>query len=156
MAYWLGCMLSTGLGYTVTVMEAELEHPCASVPVTEYIVVTCGLTCIPDCMSPLLQTYCVEGSLLKALSVAVLPSHICWFMAFRLRTGFGFTVMATEAAPEHPFPSVPVTEYTVLDEGATIMTIPDWLLLHTKLLMYTFPLAISVAVVPAQTDEEEA
>jgi hypothetical protein len=90
---------------TNTVTEAVVEQPFV-VPVTEYVVVTFGLTEILAPVCPVLQTY--EFAPL-AVSVADPPGQITDGDALTDTAGLAFTVTLTLAVAEHPLAFVPVT-----------------------------------------------
>jgi hypothetical protein len=111
---------------TNTVTEAVVEQPLV-VPVTEYVVVTEGLTAIlaPGC--PVLQLY--EPAPL-AVSVVVAPAQMMDGEALTEITGLAFTVTLTLAVAEQPLALVPVTLYVVLAFGLTTIFAPVWPLLQ--------------------------
>jgi hypothetical protein len=88
-----------------TVTEAVVEQPFV-VPVTEYVVVTEGLTEILAPVCPVLQTY--EFAPL-AVSVADPPGQIMDGDALTDTTGLTLTVTLTLAVAEQPLAFVPVT-----------------------------------------------
>ena len=48
-------MLTSGIGFTVTAMEAVAEHPYILVPVTKYVVPVAGVSVMLEDVEPLLQ-----------------------------------------------------------------------------------------------------
>lgn len=53
------------------------------------------------------------------------PLHIEDADGLMVTTKFGFTVTLTDAVPVHPAAEVPVTVYVVLDNGLTLIVVPD-------------------------------
>ena len=102
-----GVMLQTGSGFTVTVVEQELVHPCALVTVTVYVVVAVGLTVIAAVVAPVLHK---NDTPPDAVSVDESPRQIDGFEGVMLHTGTGLTTTVVEQDDVHPLsPSVTVT-----------------------------------------------
>ena len=99
------------------VVEHELVHPLASVTVTVYVVVEVGLTVIEAVVADVLQRNDVPPD---AVSVAVSPTHAV-SGPLMLQTGAGFIVTVTEHELVHPFASVTVTVYVVVEVGLTVI-----------------------------------
>jgi hypothetical protein len=70
---------------------------------------------------PVLQLY-VEAP--EAVSVELPPEHIVAGDAVAVTVGGTFTVTVTVAVFVHPFASVPVTVYVVVEAGVTVMELP--------------------------------
>jgi hypothetical protein len=68
-----GVMATTGIGFTVTVPDAEAVHPPVSVTVTVYIVVAVGLTLMLVAVAPVFHKYALPP---EAVSVTFCPLHI--------------------------------------------------------------------------------
>jgi len=100
-------ILIEGAEFTTIVFDSVAVQPLLLVPVTEYVVVTDGLTVIDDDVAPLLQTY---DDAPLAVSVVDAPEQIVDDETLTLMLGMAFTVMTEEALPEHPLELVPVTE----------------------------------------------
>src|SRR5204863_7249823 len=88
-------MLQDGNGFTVTVLEHELVHPCALVTVTVYVVVTLGLTVIDAVVAPVLQR---KDTPPDAVSVDEPPTQKDESVAAMLHTGAVVTVTVAEHA----------------------------------------------------------
>src|SRR5689334_17176667 len=100
-------MLHTGSGFTVTVVEHELVHPCALVTVTVYVVVEVGLTVIAAVVAPVLQRNDVPPDAVKVVDP---PTQIDGLLGVMLHTGTGLTTIVAEQDDVHPFaPLVTVT-----------------------------------------------
>jgi hypothetical protein len=106
-----------GSAFTTTVAEHELVHPLASVTVTVYVVFEVGFTVIEAVVAALLQRNDVPPD---AVSVAESPGQRESETAM-LHTGAGFIVTVTEHELVHPFASVTVTVYVVVDVGLTVI-----------------------------------
>ena len=88
----------------------------------------------------------------EAVNVAGSPLQIAVF-GETVNTGIGFTVTVVCAEAEHPFTSVPVTVYKIVEEGLAVTDGPVVLLrfvagLHAYVLA---PFAFSVTDCPVQT-----
>ena len=94
-----GVMVSTGVGFTVTVVTADPVQPLAVVPVTVYVVVLSGDTVIEGVVAPLDHTNVVPAISEEAVSVVLSPEQMV--AAFTVMTGFGFTVTVTESIFSH-------------------------------------------------------
>jgi len=114
------------------------------------VVVDKGFTEILFPVPPVLQVYVVPPA---AVNVELLPLQIPVGDAETEIAGAEAIETVTEADPLHPFASVPVTVYVVVDEGFTIILDP----LPPVLQLYVEPpLAERVELCPGQTDEGEA
>jgi hypothetical protein len=82
-----------------------------------------------------------------AVSVAELPEQIVP-PPVTVTAGDVFTTMETTAVSVHPPGSVPITEYVVDADGATVTLLPPWLM--GSQLYVAAPEAVSVAVEPEQ------
>jgi hypothetical protein len=96
-----------GEAFTTTVTLEVAEQPLALVPVTEYVVVTLGLTEIDALVAPVLHTK-LEAPL--ALSAVEFPSQITDGEALTEILGTALTFIVNEALAEQPLLFVPVTE----------------------------------------------
>ena len=139
-------MLQDGNGFTVTVLEQELVHPCALVTVTVYVVVTLGLTVIDAVVAPVLQR---KDTPPVAVSVDEAPIQIDGFAGVMLQAGSGFTVTVFEQELVHPCALVTVTVYVVVVVGLTVMDAVVAPVLHRN---DTPPVAVSVDEAPIQID----
>ena len=90
-------MLQDGNGFTVTVLEQELVHPCALVTVTVYVVVTLGLTVIDAVVAPVLQRKDVPP---EAVSVFEPPGQIIRLPHVILHTGGVVSWLTTTSAKQ--------------------------------------------------------
>ena len=83
----------------------------------------------------------------EAEIVIVVPAQIVVAVAVTVATGAGVTETKILAVSEHPFESVPVTEYPADVGGETEIGFVDWAVLHT----YVFPpLPVRIAFCPEQ------
>jgi hypothetical protein len=111
-------MLHGGNGFTVTVVEQELVHPCALVTVTVYVVVIVGLTVIAAVVAAVLHRNDVPP---VAVNVEEAPMQIAGFAGVILQVGNGFTVTVVVHELLQPLPSVTVTVYVVVIVGLTVI-----------------------------------
>lgn len=88
-----------------------------------------------------------------AVSVVEPPGQIINGVAVMAITGFAFTVTATLAVAEHPFPLVPVTVYVVDTFGLTTILAPVCPVFHVYVLA---PTAVSVVDSPSQITDGDA
>lgn len=102
-----GKMAAVGEGLTVTCLDVEAEHLLASVTVTEYVVVDGGLTVMLAVVSPVLHEKVVPP---LAVRVALAPGQMETVAGEIDAVGNGVTFTVRDAVPEHPLPSVAVTE----------------------------------------------
>src|SRR5258707_14218846 len=105
----LGKPATTGMGFTVTVICAEAEHPFASVPITVYEIVEDGLAVTDEPAVELnavagLQEYVLAP---PAVRVTDCPAQIAAGLV-TVTTGSGFTVTVTSSLWLHAL-DVPVT-----------------------------------------------
>src|SRR5215213_8683687 len=141
-------MAHTGSGFTVTVVEHELVHPCALVTVTVYVVVEVGLTVIAAVVAPLLQRNDVPPD---AVSVDEPPMQIDGLEGVMLHTGTGLTTTVVEQDDVHPLsPLVTVTVYVVVTVGLTVIEAVVAPVLQRKDVP---PDAVSVFEPPGQIDK---
>ena len=111
-----------GVVNTVIALVAVPVHPFAAVPVTEYVVVTVGLTVtevpfkLPGC-----QLY-VDAP--PPVIVTEEPLQIVTVLAVAVTVGEVFTVIITVLLAVHPLADVPVTEYVVVLVGETVTLLP--------------------------------
>src|SRR5947207_10400439 len=114
--------VTTGRGFTFTVTCVDAVHPLTSVPVTVYVVVEVGLAVTGE---PVVELSAVDGVhkyvvAPLAVSVAVCcPTQIAGGGA-TVTTGRGFTFTVTCVDAVHPFTSVPVTVYVVVEVGLAV------------------------------------
>jgi hypothetical protein len=142
--------LIEGAVLTTTVTDPVAEQPDELVPVTEYVVVTVGLTEMLADVAPLLHKY-AEPPL--AVKVAEAPEQIADADALTLIEGAALTTTVTDPIAEQPDELVPVTEYVVVNVGLTEMLADVAPLLHRYV---EPPLAVNVADAPAQIVEADA
>lgn len=106
---------------TVNVL-VTLIQPLAE-PVTVYTVVEEGLTTLVAPEPEGNQVYVLAP---LAVSVTVAPLQIVVLVGDTVSTGTAFTVtVAVCAAPMHPALLLPLTVYTVVDEGLTTLLVPE-------------------------------
>ena len=112
----------------VTVTCAVAVHPRAS-PVTVYVTVEVGLaiTVAPVVVFSEADGLHVYVFAPLAVSVVFCPKHKVMF-GETVTTGTGFTVTVVCADAEHPFASVPVIVYVVVDAGFAVTGEPVVLL----------------------------
>ena len=144
--------VTVGFAFTVTVVAAVLVHPFPSVPVTVYTVVEVGDTVFGlPVPKPPLQLYEVAP---PAVSVEEAPLQIVEGDALNVAVGFAFTVTVAVAVLVQPFPSVPVTVYTVVEDGDTVFGLP---VPNPPLQLYDVaPPAVRVEEAPLQMVEGDA
>lgn len=121
-----GVTVIVGFGFTVTVTVAVFTQPLALVPETVYVVVVVGpavtvAPVVPDNPVDGLHEY-VEAP--DAVSDTLLPLQIVGADGVTLTVGKGFTVTVTFFVLTHPFASVPVTVYVVVDVGFAVTVAP--------------------------------
>ena len=92
-------MVHGGNGFTVTILEHELLHPCAFVTVTVKVVVFIGLTVMDAVVAPVLQRNDVPPD---AVKVDEPPTQIAGFAGVILQDGSGLTVTVVEHELVHP------------------------------------------------------
>jgi len=114
--------VTVGCAPTVMRIVCRFVQPFAAVPVTEYVVVTVGVTTTLGPVSdPGIHKY-VDAPV--ALSVVFPPVQIELFVAVGVTVGEGFTVMTRVAVLVQPFAAVPVTTYVVVVVGETVTVVP--------------------------------
>lgn len=117
--------LMVGLGATVTVEVAVLVHVLASVPLTVYTVLKeeLAVTVLPEvALSPPAGDHEYVFAPF-AVSVMLLPAQIV--PLFTVTIGSAFTRTEVVAVFTHPFASVPVTVYAVVEEGVALTDDPE-------------------------------
>jgi hypothetical protein len=115
----------TGFGFTVTVTDAVLIHPLASVPVTVYVRVVVGLavTDAPDVGDNPVVGVQVYVTAPEAVSVVLLPLHMAT-SGDTVTVGLGCTITSTVVVLVHPVKLVPVTVYIVVTAGLAVTVAP--------------------------------
>ena len=137
-----------GSWLTVTVTLAVLEHSFPSVPVTVYIVVFSGVTCLL-LPSPRLLSQVYEVAPV-AVSVALKPAHI-GLTGLILTGGQLLTVTVTVAVLEQPLAPVPVTVYVVVPVGVTVYGLSVDVVVPSLHEYDAAPVAVRFASCPKQT-----
>ena len=99
--------ITFGNGLTVTVTLAVFEQPNELVPVTEYVVVTLGVTVIAYPVCPVLHWYVFAP---LAVNVDEAPGHMAEGEALTVTLGDGFTETVMLFVTWQPVNVVPVTE----------------------------------------------
>jgi len=102
-----GLIVATGLGFTVTNLEAVAEQLFASMTVTLYVVLKVGETVITEVVAELSHRNEVPPLADRVMSS---PSHISAVAGEMVAPGIWLTVTKAEAVPVHPLASVAVTE----------------------------------------------
>ena len=142
-----------GIGFTVTVPEAEFEQPVVPfVTVTVYPVVEAGETEIEAVVAPLLHAYVGVAALVVAVNVtAALPVPLAQRATeFTVTVGIGLTVtVPTPGADGQPLPFVTVTVYPCVEAGDTEIEEVVAPLLHKKVLFVEAGTAVAVNVTAA-------
>ena len=93
-------MVTTGIGFTVTIAFTLGLVQLLSVYATEYVVVDAGLIWIELVVSPVDHKYVPFGKFAFALRVAMSPKHMVVLEVDA--TGIGFTRTVELAVPVHP------------------------------------------------------
>ena len=107
-----------GAALTTTVTLELAEQPLAPVPVTEYVVVTAGLTTILAEVAPVFQRKLAPP---ETVNVADAPAQIDVADAAIFTLGIALTVIVFEMLAEQPLAFVPVTEYVDVADGLTVI-----------------------------------
>ena len=136
--------VTVGLGFTTKEIVFELLHPSVDVPVTVYTEVVVGVTIITVVVAAVLHVYELAP---LAVKLAELLGQTAIGFELIPMVGEGFTANVTVFTFEQPN-DVPVTVYTIVDDGLTIILEVVAEVFHKYVLA---PLAVMLEELPEQT-----